>query len=283
VRDFLSTRPVVGRLLRWACRDVSLILANSDAVAADARAVLPNVAVQRLYNGIDVGDFSPGPGDGARLDALAGLPAGGPKTIRVGLPAAFARWKGQETFIRAAAQVAAERPELPVRFHVIGGPIYRTAGSQFAGEELRALASAAGLNGSMGFVPFQEEMAAIYRALDIVVQASTRPEPFGRTIVEAMACGRAVIVSQAGGAAELFTPEVDALGVPPGDVGALAAAIRRLSVDGELRERLGDRARLTAVERFDSRRLGPQVLKVYERLVGGSARAVVSGGRARRG
>jgi len=57
----------------------------------------------------------------------------------------------------------------------------------------------------VGFVPFQDNPADVYRALDIVVHASTKPEPFGRTIVEAMACGKPVIAAQTGGAAELFT------------------------------------------------------------------------------
>ncbi len=56
------------------------------------------------------------------------------------------------------------------------------------------------------------------RALDIVVHASTRPEPFGLVIAEAMACGRAVITSAAGGAAEIVESEVDALTHTPGDV-----------------------------------------------------------------
>jgi len=75
----------------------------------------------------------------------------------------------------------------------------------------------------VGFVPFQDNPADVYRALDIVVHASTKPEPFGRTIVEAMACGKPVIAAQTGGAAELFTHDHDAVGVPPGDPAALAA------------------------------------------------------------
>ncbi len=85
----------------------------------------------------------------------------------------------------------------------------------------------------------------------------------GRTIAEAMACGRAVIVSNAGGAAELFTHNHDAVGVPPGDADALAAAIRELADDPARRDRLDAAARRTAVERFARERLGPQVLDAY--------------------
>ena len=80
--------------------------------------------------------------------------------------------------------------------------MYDTAGSQHTMEELQALADGLGLGGRVGFTGFLPPAPAM-RALDVVVHASTRPEPFGLVIAEAMACGRAVITSAAGGAAEL--------------------------------------------------------------------------------
>src|SRR5262249_17438490 len=112
-----------------------------------------------------------------------------------------------------------------------------------------------------------KQIVNIYRALDVVVHASTRPEPFGLTIVEAMACGKPVIVSQAGGAAELFTPDQDAIGFPPGNVAALAAAITRLANDPEERRRVGKNARQTACSQFNRDRIAPQLLAFYRRFV----------------
>ena len=80
------------------------------------------------------------------------------------------------------------------------------------------------------------------RALDVVVHASTEPEPFGLVIAEAMACGRPVIASRAGGAAEIVEPGVDGLSFSPGDVGQLAGAIARLAADPDERRRLGEAA-----------------------------------------
>ena len=116
-------------------------------------------------------------------------------------------------------------------------------------------------------VGFQARPAPVFRALDIVVHASTQPEPFGRTIAEGMACARPVIVSAAGGAVELFTPDHDAIGIPPGDPAALAAAIARLAADPSLRQRLGEHGRQTAVERFNRDRLGPQLMAIYQRIL----------------
>ena len=266
VHDFIGRRPVMACGLRWAARAASGAVAVSDAVARDARGLLGPVPVDVVENGIDTDRFAPGPGDGMGLDRLANLPAAGPGVVRVGLVATFARWKGQDVFLRAARRVAAELPGREVRFFVVGGPIYQTRGSQWSEGELRRQGADLLATGRLGFVGFQQDTDAVYRALDVVVHASTQPEPFGLTIVEAMACGRAVIVSSAGGAAELFTHDHDAVGVPPGEAAALAAAIEALVDDPGRRGCLGAAARRTAVERFRRERLGPQVLDAYRRF-----------------
>ena len=120
---------------------------------------------------------------------------------------------------------------------------------------------------AVGFIAFQADTVPVYRGLDIVIHASTRPEPFGLTVAEAMSCGRAVVVSSAGGALELFTHDHDAVGVPPGDADGLARTLADLIGDREKCRRLGHQARQTAQQNFDSSRLGPQVLAAYERFL----------------
>jgi glycosyltransferase involved in cell wall biosynthesis len=242
------------------------------------------VPATTIYYGIDVDYFSPGPGDAEQLDRLAGLPPGGPGLRRVGLLATYARWKGQDVFLEAARHCAAGGVPA-TRFYIVGGPIYYTGGSQFTEAELRALAARLGLNGRVGFIPFQRDTAAVYRALDVVVHASTQPEPFGRTIVEAMACGRAVIAMEAGGAGELFVSGQDALGAPTNDPGALARAIGALVGNDDLRVRLGAEGRRSAVKRFARDRIGPELLAVYRRLLpaGPQPGLVAAAGRPARG
>jgi glycosyltransferase involved in cell wall biosynthesis len=99
--------------------------------------------------------------------------------------------------------------------------------------------------------------------LDVAVHTNTRPEPFGLTIVEAMGCGKPVVLAAAGGAAELFTPDHDGLGHAPGDVTGLAAAITRLVADPALRARLGANARRTALGQFSHVRYGREIAAVY--------------------
>jgi glycosyltransferase involved in cell wall biosynthesis len=262
LHDYLSARPVMGRLLRRSAGRRVVGVAVSESVAADARRALgARVPILTIPNAVDLERFAPGAGCGAALDSAAGLPEAPPGTIRVGLVATFARWKGHEVFLDAVARLPTE---LPCRYYVVGGPIYQSLGSQFTIEELRAKAAALGLNGRLGFTGFQADPAAALRALDVVVHASIRPEPFGRVIVEAMACGRAVIAVPAGGAAELFEDGVSALASTPGDPASLAGAIARLVANPEHRRRLGAAGRQAAIDHFDRRRLASQWSAVYE-------------------
>ena len=263
VRDFYGPRPLMARALRWACGGVSRAIAISGAVGRDAEAILKGVPVTVVYNAIDTVRFAPGVGDGARLDSLAGLPAALEGTVRVGLVATYARWKGQDLFMTAIGRVQSVRP---ARFYIVGGPIYKTKGSQFSEQELRKLAGELGVADRLAFVPFQAETADAFRALDVVIHASTHPEPFGRTIVEAMACSRPVVVANAGGASELFTEGQDALGVTPGDPDALAQAMDRLIDNDTERHAMGERARATALTRYARERLGRDIADVYEQL-----------------
>jgi glycosyltransferase involved in cell wall biosynthesis len=263
IHDYVRARPLMAHLLRHYSSACAMALANSRSVAADVRAVCGKcLPVKTIYNGIDLEDFSP-VGPTLDLDALSGLPAPTPQTIRVGMLATLARWKGHETFLRAMALIPAD---LPVRGYVVGGALYQTNGSQRSLAELRKLATELGIAQRNGFTGFVNQPAAAMRALDIVVHASTEPEPFGLVIAEGMACGRAVIASQSGGAAELITAGADALAHPPGDAESLAACITRLVTDADLRARLGRAGRRTAEQRFARVRLATELVPLYRLL-----------------
>ena len=267
IHDFLSSRRMMSRALRWASPAASLALACSDAAANDARRVLGKVPVRTLLNAVDTARFSPAPGDGAWLDSLAGIPSAREGTLRIGLVATYAWWKGHGLFIEAAARLKREDAKCPVRFFMVGGPIYKTQGSQFTLDELRAEVRRLGLENCFGFVPFQEATENVYRSLDIVVHASTKPEPFGRTIAEAMACGRPVVASLEGGVAELIDDGPDAIGFAPRNADALATALKRLAGDADSRVKLSVAAREKALSRFSLPRMGASLVQAFEGLV----------------
>jgi glycosyltransferase involved in cell wall biosynthesis len=265
VRDYVSARPVMKRLLRWHASRCAAAIGISNSVVRDVQNVCgPQLETLCIYDGIDLRRYSP-VGEKIDLDSLAGLEPAAPGTVRVGLAATLAHWKGHTVFLRALARLPRD---LPYRAYVIGGAIYQTENSQRTLDELRALAAELGIGAKVGFTGYIPDTAKAMRALDVLVHASTQPEPFGRVIAEGMACGRAVICSNAGGAAELITEGEDALAHPPGDDEALAARIAELVRDPGLRERLGRAGRITAERRFERSRLAAQLIPLYCRLAG---------------
>jgi len=264
LHDFIGARraskwllPTLARIRRQA-----VFIANSGAVARDFARIAPRANVRTIYNVVDTDYFREGEAEPGWLATLADLQPPAQETTSFGLVATYARWKGHRLFIESAGLACKARPEVPMRFYVVGGPIYKTLGSQVQASELHQHARSVGIESRFGLVPFQDDIARAYRALNVVVHASTQPEPFGRTIVEAMACARPVIVARAGGAAELFDEGENAFGFLPGDAAGLAEIMIR-TLDADVRARLGQAAREHAVASFGRSRLGPELLRAY--------------------
>jgi glycosyltransferase involved in cell wall biosynthesis len=262
IHDYAGSRRLMGRLLRVFGRACTVVVANSKSVAADLKTILPKARVVPIYNAVDLDRFAP-QGSKLNLDELAQLPEAPPGTVRVGLLATFARWKGHKVFLQAMSKLSAESH---IRGYIVGGPIYQTSGSQWSVSELQKEVNRLRLAGRVGFTGFLENTAAAMRSLDIIVHASTEPEPFGMVIIEGMACGKPVIASRAGGACELFVDGEDALGHCPGDVEGLARQIHRLACDEQLRHSVGKAGRATSERVFDGARLAEEMLTVYREI-----------------
>ena len=260
VHDYVNCRPLERWLLKAGSRRFDRIVANSASVAADLLTIpLPRQKVISIHNGVEIERFSP-VGETLDLDRLSGLPEARPGVMRVGLVGAFAKWKGHITFMRALSLLPRS---LNVRAYAIGGPIYQTSGSQYTFDELRAAAVMTCPDVGFGFTGVVEPVEAAYRALDIVVHASTDPEPFGMVIIEAMACQKPLIVSRGGGAVEIFEDGVTALAHNPGDAAMLARQIERLAGDAGLRVSLGERGRAAVAAHFQAGAMAVRFAELY--------------------
>lgn len=264
IHDYVSMRSLMSRLLRRLRKRCAVAVVNSKSVARDLESICPGLRIVPIYNAIDLRRFAP-TGEQLDLDKASGLAPAAAGTIRAGLVATFARWKGHKVFLEALSQLPAETP---IRGYIVGGPIYQTSGSQWSWPDLRDEADRLGLASKVGFTGFVEDTAAAMRALDIVVHASTQPEPFGMVIIEAMACAKPVIASKAGGAVELFEEERTALAHVPGDAASLASQMARLALDASLRTGLGEAARVAVTRSFDGHRLASELTSLYREYHG---------------
>ena len=243
VHDFVSSRTAMKQLLRWFSGRPDTVAAISAAVAKDLLSVLKEPRkIRTIWNSVEL----------APVKSIA--PHEG---VKIGLVATFARWKGHDVFLRSLALLPTE---LPWRGFIVGGEVYRRAGSQWTERELRALANQLGIESRVEFNGFLLDPAPFVGTLDVVVHASTEPEPFGLAIAEAMAEGRAVATSSE----SIVTDGVDGFVHRRGDAAGLALALERLVRDPELRTRLGAAARQTAEERFQPERMAQEFIALYE-------------------
>jgi len=123
-----------------------------------------------------------------------------------------------------------------------------------------------------------DELVRLYNSAQVVVSPSLY-EGFGLPAAEAMACGAAVVATTAGAFPEFIDDGRTGILVPPGDPGALAAAIKSLLLDRERCARMGAAASEHIRSHFTWERTARETVAIYEDVVGGCA-APAAGGRA---
>jgi glycosyltransferase involved in cell wall biosynthesis len=146
------------------------------------------------------------------------------------MPGRLSRWKGQIEFIDLVAALRGRG--VPCHGLIVGEP---TPGKEPYLQELRALVRERGLDGDLTFLGHRDDMDNIYAISRVVFNLSQDPEPFGRTVIEALAMGVPVVAWDAGGPAESLQACLPAGLVPAGDGAALAdTALRMLQSPPEI-------------------------------------------------
>lgn len=207
-------------------------------------------------NGVDTERFRPGDARAARVQVLPDVPPGDPLVVCVGR---LCRQKGQDVLLDAWETVRRRVPR--ARLVLVGD-----------GPERERLAARA--PGSVCFAGAVADPVPWYAAADLVVLPS-RWEGMALAPLEAMACGRAVLLSDVDGARESLPPDLAELClVPPGEPAALAAAVAGALLDGGFREALGRRGRAHVLAAHDVRHMTEAVADVYRELLGAAGPAV---------
>ena len=241
------------RLSRFA----DLIICNSRAGLEYAAAHgFPKAKMTVIPNGVDTERFKPVAVARERVRAEWGIRE---KEILIGLVARIDPMKDHPTFLRAAAMLAQERPD--IRFVCVGD------GSEPYKSESRQLANELGLDGRLIWAGARHDMPAIYNALDIASSPSSFGEGFSNTITEAMACGVPCVVTDVGDS--VLIAGGTGVVVPPARPDALCEGFRLML------KRLGpdirDAARTSIVNRFTNDLLVTDTVKMLWRM--GSRRA----------
>jgi glycosyltransferase involved in cell wall biosynthesis len=234
------------KLLRWSDRIPDAILVNCEAIR-EYMIADEHIAPQRLeicYNGVDTSQFYPPASRGAAASIIGTVCALRPEKNLPLLQEAFAR----------ARQL---QPEL--KLVVVG-----------SGAELGALqqnAARLGITDASVFVPATREVPEWLRSMDIFVLPSYS-EAFSNSLLEAMACGCAVVASRVGGLPELTGKNQEqGLLFTSGNLEELTAQLTRLVQDPALRRELGSRAARFARESLSIQIAAQRTGAIYERLL----------------
>jgi glycosyltransferase involved in cell wall biosynthesis len=180
----------------------------------------------------------------------------------IGLVGRISPWKGQHIFIRAAAMLKDDFPD--VRFLIVGAPLFSESEYEL---EVRHLARELRLEQAIEFTGFVHDVQGVIQKLHILVHASTIGEPFGQVVIEGMAAGRPVIATNGGGIPEIVVDHITGLLVPMNDARALADAMRTLLLDMDTARAMGALGRQRVKDFFTMKRTAEAVEKVYADVV----------------
>lgn len=248
------------KIHRLTLRRVARVIAVSQAVAESVRAqaIFDERKLTVIHNGIDVEKFNR-----KREERLSAETASGEKRKRprVGMIGHLAPIKGHEDFIRAAAIVCARRDD--VEFIIAGEDKSRTGENRLTIEKLIEESSLSQRVRLLGWV---DDVANLLPTLDLFVSPS-RSEPFGLSIIEAMAAGVPVIATSSEGAREIIEADKTGCLIPIFDTEALANAVSALLDDPKMRERLAANAFREVSERFSLDRMVEKTEQIYHEVL----------------
>lgn len=230
------------RILTSAER-VKVVLTQGGVDPGKILAVPPGVDTTRFHPGIS----------GAAVRAELGL--AGPVA---GLVANIRGSKGHDVFLDAAREVLAARPD--ARFLIVGDGV--------GYDDVRARVDRLGLTAAVIMTGFRRDIPEVMAALDVLVLPSLRSEATSQVIPQALAVGTPVVASATGGTAEVVRDGETGRLVPPGDAGALAAAILAMFRDPEGARAMARRGQAVVRARFSFEGQMAATTAVYRELLG---------------
>ena len=241
------------------CTQAEKVIANSRATAESLN--FPDRLSSRIevvYNGVAPEFFSQ---DGTHGNIHQDLHVGETENL-VGMFSRLDPWKGHREFLLGAKQVLASHSN--TTFVIVGETLFGSHAKYR--EQLEILSRELGIFGKVRFLGYRSDVPELMSGMDVIVQPSSSPEPFGRTIAEAHAVGKPVVGSSLGGIPETLEDGVSGFLFPAGNDRELARCLIRLLDDPALARALGEAGRGQAIEKFTQARHTAQIEAIYASL-----------------
>lgn len=217
---------------------------------------------QVIYDGFDPTDFKEiGSSHTAKVRAEFGIDKQDRIISNIGR---LDNWKGQDYFITAIAEVVKDHPN--IKAVLVGAP-ESTPWNQIYYQKLQKMVKDLQLTKHVIFTGHRTDVPQIMASSDIIVHSSSKPEPFGRVIVEGMLAARPVIATAAGGALDIIEDKVTGILVPPKDADKMAKAILWLLQNTKQTDVMSRKACERAKERFSVERHVSLITQVYQKVL----------------
>lgn len=214
--------------------------------------------LQVISNGVDTNQFTPFT-DLKRVKAKESLQIS-EHALTIGQSGRIIPLKGQDILLKAFMKMAQDYPEIHLLF--VGGPLFGNRQFELA---LKDKVEKSKLSERVTFTGFLPDVRQGLAAMDIYVHASVETDsPI--SVLEAMACGLAVIVSGVRGTTEMVIPNQDALLFESRDFNALAQNLEKLILSKKLRSDLGKKARQSVIDRYSLYHCVTQLQEVIEEV-----------------
>jgi glycosyltransferase involved in cell wall biosynthesis len=269
IRDCLPHGKAALLARRAIGSGAAIVIANSGYTAASFGLNGAHPPVRTIHNFVDVSVFDPKRIDRSGARARLGLAA---EAATLGVVAQLTPWKAQDDAIRMLAALRRSRPD--VRLLLVGSAKFargtETLDNLAFERSLHALARDLGVEEAVDFLGERQDVAEILRALDIALVPSWQ-EPFGRSVIEAMAMETPVIATVVGGPREIVGDGVDGVLLPPREPERWAETAGDLLDAPERLRAMGEAGRRTALARFGREAHVQSVLAAYREVLGGEA------------
>ena len=254
LNDYQRNWPGAAAAERLLHSHMDALLGNARAVTAELKQEgVPKAKVHLIYNGVRLPASAP-----SRAAARAALGLDQDAFVAVTVATLFP-YKGHLDLIAALSQIA---PRLPEPWVVLLAG--RDGGNRAA---IEAAIAEAGLGAHIRLLGERDDVPALLAAADLGVLTPVRNEGFSNAILESMAAGLPMVVTDVGGNAEAVIDGETGLVVPPHDPEALETAILKLANDPELRRAMGRAGRVRAEQDFSVEACIDAYCALYERLL----------------
>lgn len=250
----ITTKPLFFvRTMGWLLNKYSTsVITASDAVKAHWSQWVESKKLKTIYNGLDCSPFTNKTGDLKKELNLS------EQTLLIGMIGRVHFWKGQDYFIRIAAEILKIAPN--AKF-VMAGDAF--PGYEYLYKQNQQIIDEKGINDKIFNLGYRTDIVNIMNSLDVFVLPSLLPDPFPTVVLEAMAAGKAIATTRQGGAVEMIADSDSGVLIPIDDAKAAAVKMLPLINSAQEREQMGNNAAVRVRKLFSEKAFEMAIIETF--------------------